>query len=106
MFRQKDTLDMHVCKQKNTSQNIYMYVQVERYLGYACMQQKYFTKYIYVCLGSKIPWICMYIAKYLMKKRRRKKKQTRKRNKQIKKKKKKKREKRKISCLAEKPTCF
>ena len=39
MFRQKDTLDMHVCKQKNTSQNIY------------------------VCLGRKIPWICMYIAK-------------------------------------------
>ena len=63
MFRLRDTLDVRVCKQKNTSQNIYMYVQVERYLGYACMQQKYFTKYIFVCLGSKIPWICMYIAK-------------------------------------------
>ena len=44
-----------------------MYVQVERYLGYACMQQKYFTKYIYVCLGSKIPWTRMYISKYLTK---------------------------------------
>ena len=69
-----------------------MYVQVERYLGDACIQQKYLTK-IYTCLGSKIPWICMYIAKYLMKKKKKKKKQTRKRNKQIKKKKKKKREK-------------
>ena len=39
MFRQKDTLDMHVYS-KNTLQ-----------------------KHIYVCLGSKIPWICMYIAK-------------------------------------------
>ena len=35
-----------------------MYVQVERYL-------EYFTIYIYACLGSKIPWICMYIAKIL-----------------------------------------
>ena len=42
-----------------------MYVQVEKYLGYACIQQKYLTKHIYVCLGSKIPWICMYIAKIL-----------------------------------------
>ena len=25
--------------------------------------KKYFTKYIYVCLVRKIPWICMYIAK-------------------------------------------
>ena len=25
--------------------------------------KRYLTKYIYVCLGSKIPWICMYIAK-------------------------------------------
>ena len=74
MFRQKDTLDMHVCKQKHTSQNIYMYVQVERYLGYACIQQKYLTKHIYVCLGGKIPWICMYITKYLMKKKREEKK--------------------------------
>ena len=34
------------------------------------MQQKkiYLTKHIYVCLGGKIPWICMYIAKkYLTK---------------------------------------
>ena len=53
MFRQKDTLDMHVYS-KNTLQNIYMYVQVARYLGYACIQQKYLTK-IYTCLGSKIP---------------------------------------------------
>ena len=59
-------LDMHVCR-KNTSQNIYMYVQVARYLGYACIQQKYLTKHIYVCLGSKIPWTRMYIAKYLTK---------------------------------------
>ena len=44
-----------------------MYVQVERYLGYACIQQKYLTKHIYVCLGSKIPWTCMYMAKYLTK---------------------------------------
>ena len=97
--------------------------------------KRYLTKYIYVCLGRKIPWICMYtakiphktyicmfrqqdtldmhvyskntsqkythvqLAKYLMKK---KQKQTRKRNKQMKKK----REKRKISCLAKKPTCL
>ena len=74
MFRQKDTLNMHVCS-KNTSQNISMYVQLARYLGYACIQQKYLTKHIYVqvaryldthvygkiphkiyvCLGSKIP---------------------------------------------------
>ena len=77
MFRQKDTLDMHVCNKKyftkyiyvclgrkipqicmyvnkNSSQNIYMYVQVEKYLGYACIQQRYLTK-IYTCLGSKIP---------------------------------------------------
>ena len=32
---------------------------------YKCMQEKYFTKYTYVCLGSKIPWICMYIEKIL-----------------------------------------
>ena len=57
---------MHVCS-KNTSQNIYMYVQVARYLGYACIQKKYLTKHIYVCLGSKIPWTRMYIAKYLPK---------------------------------------
>ena len=44
-----------------------MYVQVARYLGYACIQQKYLTKHIYVCLGSKIPWTRMYIAKYLTK---------------------------------------
>ena len=67
MFRQQDTLDMHVYS-KNTSQK-YAHVQ---------------------------------IAKYLMKKKEKKKKQTRKRNKQMIKKKR----KRKISCLAEKPTCF
>ena len=72
MFWQKDTLDMHVCKQKNTSQNIYMYVQVARYLGYACIQQKYLAK-IYTCLGSKIPH----------EKKGGKRKQTRKRNKQM-----------------------
>ena len=44
-----------------------MYVQVARYLGYACIQQKYLTKHIYVCLGSKIPWTRMYIAKQLTK---------------------------------------
>ena len=27
------------------------------------VNKKYFTKYIYVCLGRKIPWICMYTAK-------------------------------------------
>ena len=53
--------------------------------------KKYLTKHIYVCLGGKIPWICMYIAKYLIKKKREEKK---------------KREKRKMSCQAEKPTCF
>ena len=89
MFRQQDTLDMHVYS-KNTSQNIYMYVQVARYLGCACIQQKYLTK-IYTCLGSKIPH------------EKKKQKQTRKRNKHMIKRK---REKRKISCLAEKPTCF
>ena len=31
------------------------------------VNKKYFTKYIYVCLGRKIPWICMYTAKYLTK---------------------------------------
>ena len=67
-----------------------MYVQVARYLRYACVQQKYLTK-IYTCLGSKIPH----------EKKREKQKKTRKRNEQMKK-----REKRKISCLAEKPTCF
>ena len=48
--------------------------------------KKYLAKHIYVCLGGEIPWICMYIAKYLMKKKKRrkkKKKQTRKRNKQM-----------------------
>ena len=44
-----------------------MYVQVARYLGYACIQQKYLTKHIYVCLGSKIPGTRMYIAKYFTK---------------------------------------
>ena len=29
--------------------------------------KRYLTKYIYVCLGSKIPWTRMYIAKYLTK---------------------------------------
>ena len=75
MFRQQDTLDMHVYN-KNTSQNIYVcldskipqicmyiakiphniyiYAQVTRYLGYASIQQKYHTK-IYICLGSKVP---------------------------------------------------
>ena len=71
-----------------------MYVQVARYLGYACVQQKYLTK-IYTCLGSKIPH-------EKKKKKKQQKKQTRKRNKQMIKK----REKRKISCLAEKPTCL
>ena len=37
--------------------------------------KRYLTKHIYVCLGSKIPWICMYIAKYLMKKKEKKNKQ-------------------------------
>ena len=52
----KNTLDMHVCNlgSKQPPHNIYMYVQVARYLGYACIQQKYLTK-IYTCLGSKIP---------------------------------------------------
>ena len=71
MFRQQDTLDMHVCSKK-IPHKIYTHVQV---------------------------------AKYLMKKKGKKKKQTRKRNKQmimIKKKEK----KEKISCQAEKPTCF
>ena len=81
MFRQKDTLDMHVCSKKyftkyiyvclgskipwicmyvakNTSQNVYMYVQVARYLGYACIQQNTSQKYTYV-----------QVAKYLMKKK-------------------------------------
>ena len=44
-----------------------MYVQVARYLGYACIQQKYLTKHIYVSLGGNIPWTRMYIAKYLTK---------------------------------------
>ena len=57
-----------------------MYVQICMYVA-----KRYLTKYIYVCLGSKIPWTRMYIAKYLMKKKEKKKKQTRKRNKQIKK---------------------
>ena len=86
MFRQKDTLDMHVCKQK-ILHKIYMYVQVERYLGYACIQQKYLTK-IYTCLGSKIP--------HEKKRKKKQKKQTIKRNKQmimIKKRKKKKKNK-------------
>ena len=30
--------------------------------------KKYLTKDIYVCLGSKIPWICVYIAKILTQK--------------------------------------
>ena len=30
-------------------------------------KQKYFTKFIYVCLGSKIPWTRMYIEKCLTK---------------------------------------
>ena len=29
--------------------------------------KRYLTKYIYVCLGSKIPWTRMYIEKYLTK---------------------------------------
>ena len=109
MFRQKDTLNMHVCS-KNTSQKIYiyMYVQVARYLGYACIQQKYLTKHIYVCLGSKIPWICMYIAKILYvclgskiphEKRESKKKASKKR---IKRKKKKQKIKNNKGCLAKK----
>ena len=65
----KNTLDMHVCNlgSKNTSQNIYMCVQVAKYLGYALyviqVANNYLTKYIYVCLGRKIPWICVYTAK-------------------------------------------
>ena len=43
MYGQQDTLDMHVSR------------------------KKYLTKHIYVCLGSKIPWTRMYIAKYLTK---------------------------------------
>ena len=26
-------------------------------------RKKYFTKYMCVCLGRKIPWICMYVTK-------------------------------------------
>ena len=55
------------------------------------VNKKYLTK-IYTCLGSKIPH-----------EKKKKQKQTRKRNKHMIKMK---REKRKISCLAEKPTCF
>ena len=29
--------------------------------------KRYLTKYIYVCLGSKIPWTRKYIAKYFTK---------------------------------------
>ena len=72
MFRQKDTLDMHVCN------------------------KKYFTIYIYIYVQ---------VAKYLMKKKTGKKNKN-KQGKEITNKKRKKREKRKISCLAEKPTCF
>ena len=64
----------------------YIYVQVARYLGYACIQQKYLKK-IYTCLGSKI-------THGKKGKKKTKQKQTRKRNKQIKKNKKK-REKKK-----------
>ena len=73
-----------------------MYVQVARYLGYACIQQKYLTK-IYTCLGSKIPH---------EKKKGEKGKQTRKRNKQMIMIKKKEGEKRKISCLAKNRHAF
>ena len=64
MFRQKDTLDMHVCKQK-IFHKIYicMFRQKDTLDMHEWKQKKYLTKYIYVCLGSKIPWICMYIAK-------------------------------------------
>ena len=74
-----------------------MYVQVARYLGYACIQQKYLKK-IYTCLGSKIPH----------EKKGKKKQNKNKQEKEInnEKKRKKREEKRKISCLAEKPTCF
>ena len=40
-----------------------MYVQVARYPRSACMQQKNTSQNIYVCLGRKIPWICMHVAK-------------------------------------------
>ena len=59
--------------------------------------KRYLTKYIYVCLGSKIPWICMYIANVLYvclgSKIPHEKKQ---KNKQ----------EQKIYLLVEKPTCF
>ena len=56
--------------------------------------KKYLAKHIYVCLGGKIPWICMYIAKIPHKictclgskiphEKKKKEKKTRKRNKQM-----------------------
>ena len=50
----ENTLDMHVCNlgsKKNTSQYIHTYI-------YICV-----CVCVCVCLGSKIPWIRMYIAK-------------------------------------------
>ena len=62
------------------SQNIYMYVQVARYLGYACIQQKYLTKPIYVQVARYIGHACIQqntsqkytyvqVEKYIMKKK-------------------------------------
>ena len=87
MFRQKDTLDMHVYS-KNISQNIYMYVQVARYLGHTCIQQNTSQKYMYV-----------QVAKYLMEKKREQKESEQEKNKKEEKKQKIKNNK---GCLAKK----
>ena len=72
VFRQKDTLDMHVCKQKILQQT------------YICMFRQKDTLDMHVySKNTSQKYTHVQVAKYLMKKKGKNKKKTRKRNKKM-----------------------